>query len=93
MLSSRWQNYDYIGSLSLKTIDVSPGVWDSHPLKHPPPYSGIEKSQNQYYKKAALEVSGQKKSIINKGECPTKRTPWYCEEVKELAQDKRIQNI
>ena len=39
--------------------------------------------------KAALEVLGQKKSIINKDKCPTKKTQWYCEDVKELAQDKR----
>ena len=41
---------------------------------------GMEKSQNEYYK-TAVEVLGQKKSITDKNECSTKRTPWESEKV------------
>lgn len=36
-----------------------------------------------------MDILEQMKLVINRDECPTKRTPWFYKEVKKLALDKR----
>lgn len=40
-------------------------------------------------KSAAQEAIGTRKTIINKSECKVKSTPWFCEEVRVLAEEKK----
>lgn len=36
-----------------------------------------------------MEILDQKKTVTNQDKCPTKKTFWYCKELKEFASQKR----